>query len=269
MAGVSEVAFVEGKRYITAANKANRYAGDGGRIGTMPDNIDPRIETSFDSEFWNTYSSTHTLEFFGLSRNGIPLIVDIHGLGPLETPEGVDAGYELSRNRGRVPKEGRIDRKRFLDLLEGKYGEVGIVELREYMQRYTYPFIAPLNMTQLSGDPLARNRIGERVVEFAEKHAELAHQELMAKGAAGKRIVKGEIPIVRLQDPANNHYVQMNIDRESAMFHLLHIARLMDHITAESELYAIPREIGIPQTDIYCREGNGFTRLLAVKFNGV
>ena len=268
MAGKAKAAFIEGESYIEAVDKANRYVGTGGRIGTLPDNIDPRIETGIGSDFWNTYSNTHTVEFFGLSRKGVPLIVDIHGLGPLETPEGVDAGYELSRNGGRVPREGRIDWKKFLGLLDGKYGEVGITDFKEYLQRYGYPFIEPLDLTQLSGDPLARNRIGGRVAEFAEKHAELTHQELIKEGVDERRIVKGQTPIVKLENPSNNPYVQMGIDKGSAMFHLLSITRLADYRTHENEQYGVPRDIGIPQTYIYCKEGNDFTRLLAVKSNG-
>lgn len=125
------MAFCSVDSYLKTVGFAQKYAGENGRIATLPDIIDARLRTDIESAAWNQYMTTHSVEYFGYTKRGTPVIIVAHGIGPLSNPETIDQAYNSSlkpKRNGRTESEARIDKSQFLDLEAGKYGEVSIVD---------------------------------------------------------------------------------------------------------------------------------------------
>jgi len=102
------------ENYPQAASFALRFAGEGGRLATIPDVIDARIATPTEKGPWTQYIDTDSGEYFGHSKGGNPIIVVAHGVGPLSSPEGIVKAYKKAlRDRGRSGIGGRISQKDF------------------------------------------------------------------------------------------------------------------------------------------------------------
>ena len=94
------------------------------RIATLPDIIDARLASSFDSPAWHLpYITTATAIYVGHVKSGLPLLVIAHGIGPMAT---LDAAYEFSRTSADIAFERK---KMFAKLVRGEYGEVSILKL--------------------------------------------------------------------------------------------------------------------------------------------
>jgi hypothetical protein len=161
--------------------QATKFSGEGGRIATMPDIIAARIETKPGDMPWETYFTTSTAEYFGYSKGGNLILIVAHGVGPMSTIEGICKAYSWEyKDTNRNRRGGRITQQEFWDLEAGKFGEVGVVDMDAYCQRYEYPLIQVLRSSEAMTDPLVRARFGpeaERYVQVHTAHARAWHRQ--------------------------------------------------------------------------------------------
>ncbi len=169
------MAFYNSDGYKNAADLALRFAGDGGRLATMPDIVDARLTKKPESFEWGRYFTTNTAEYIGRSKQGVPLVAVIHGAGPLAQPESMTRIYAQSYtyNEGRPP---RITKRDFQRLIAGHFGPVEVMELREVTERYEYPFMEQLTFEQACDDPLVRARLGARAIEYLTYHRDFSRE---------------------------------------------------------------------------------------------
>lgn len=156
--------------------QARAFAGDRGRLATMPDMVSARFGSRPDQAGpWNTYYTTLTAEYFGRGRSGRMLIIVAHGIGPMSTLEGVKKAYSWEyKDKDRSRRGGRITQQEFWDLEDGKYGPVEIIDYEDYCQRYEYPFMEILRYSQAMTDPVLKARLGEAWQHYLVLIAEYA-----------------------------------------------------------------------------------------------
>lgn len=161
----------------SAWKQAMKFAGKGGRLTTMPDIVAARLETKRGDLPWEMYFTTLTAEYYGFSKTGKRILVIAHGVGPLSTLEGVQKAYSWEYlDKDRSHRGGRITAQEFLDLESGKFGEVSIVDLEEYVQRYQYPFMQTLRSSEALIDPVLKARFGPLTEEYVQAHTEVARR---------------------------------------------------------------------------------------------
>lgn len=154
--------------------QATKFAGEGGRLATMPDIVAARLETKPGDFPWDTYFTTHSAEYCGRSRTGKRILIVAHGLGPLSTLEGVQKAYSWEYTDRRNRHGGRITQQDFLDLEAGKFGEVAVVDLERYCRRYNFPFSQTLRSSEAMTDPVLKARFGQQTKQYVEAHTAFA-----------------------------------------------------------------------------------------------
>ncbi|MBU1755219.1 hypothetical protein KKH81_02990 [Patescibacteria group bacterium] len=164
-----------------AWKQAMKFAGKGGRLASMPDIVAARLETKPGALPWETYFTTLTAEYYGFSKSGKRILIVAHGVGPMATLEGAQKAYSWEyQDKERNHRGGRITAQEFLDLEAGKFGEVSIVDLEEYVGRYQYPFIQTLRSSEALVDPVLKARFGPQAEEYVQAHtaaARMWHRE--------------------------------------------------------------------------------------------
>lgn len=103
-----------------AHHLASLFLGGKGRIANALDVMEARIRYGFQHPIWKCYITTASTEWFGLDRDGEPIIAIIHNPGPL-FEEQILKNYVKHRNVRHHFNV--VDREHFLDVLDGKYGE--------------------------------------------------------------------------------------------------------------------------------------------------
>lgn len=154
---------------------AVRFAGNDGRLATMPDIVEARLNTKPGELPWETYFTTLSAEYYGLSRQGNRILIIAHGVGPLSTLDGIHKAYkweykDVSRDR----RGGRISTDEFANLEAGKFGPVEIIDLEAYCRRYKYPFMKILQLSDAIIDPVVKARLGTLSDQYLRAHAEHA-----------------------------------------------------------------------------------------------
>lgn len=207
------MAFYHGDGLIPSYNYAKAFAGEGGRVATLPDIWDVRLARLKDrlemepgmmrpGAPWDTYYTTTSAEYMGRSRGGNLIIIVAHGIGPMRDLDWMVKAYRHEfRDESRDIRGGRIDREEFLRLESGDYGEVGIVDLRSYLSRYRFPFISHISYEQALTDPLLHARMGARWSEYVSAQKAVSDQwhEANKEGEA-KRLARWRVTNPR---PAN------------------------------------------------------------------
>ncbi len=165
-----------------AWKQAMKFAGNGGRLATMPDIVAARVATKPGDLPWETYFTTLTAEYYGISKSGKRILVVAHGIGPMSTLEGIQKAYSWQyQDKDRNRRGGRITQQEFWDLETGKFGEVSIIDLESYcMLWYKYPFLQSLRSSEALIDPVLKARFGPQTEEYVKAHTEAArmwHQE--------------------------------------------------------------------------------------------
>lgn len=123
---IAAMAFYHPDGLIPSWKQALRFAGEGGRVATLPDIIGSRTVDPAEAPSWRSYFTTASAEYYGLSRRGNPVLAVIHGAGPLSTPEGCLEGYAKDGSGRR--RSGRIRKELFWKLLDGRFGDVFTVD---------------------------------------------------------------------------------------------------------------------------------------------
>jgi hypothetical protein len=171
------MAFYHEDGLVAAWKFASKYAGQGGRIATLPDIIDARLATNTEAPPWSRYFTTASAEYFGRARDGSWVVIVAHGVGPMATLDGVLAAYKHEfKDKSRHNRGGRITQQQFWDLLEGKFGEVAIVPLNDLLLLDNYPFNRRHQASEIMHDPLLMARLGPRAIEFVDRYREIARE---------------------------------------------------------------------------------------------
>lgn len=172
---VQAMAFYHQDGLPAAWKQAMKFTGKGGRLATMSDIVAARLETKPGDLPWGTYFATLTAEYCGVSKTGRRILIVAHGIGPMSTLEGVQKAYSWEyQDKSRQRRGGRITQREFWDLEAGVFGEVSIIDLKEYLRRYEYPFIQNLRSSEAMTDPVLRARLGPQAEDYIKAHAEAA-----------------------------------------------------------------------------------------------
>lgn len=171
------MAFYHPNGLVAAHQQAMKFAGKDGRLATLPDIIAARLATKPGTVAWEQHFTTMSAEYFGLSRGGNRILIVAHGVGPMATLDGILGAYSYHfKDKTRDHRGGRISQQQFLDLENGKYGEVAIVDFEAIVQRYEYPFLGTITGVQALLEPLIEARFGPRWKEYIIYHARLARE---------------------------------------------------------------------------------------------
>ena len=240
--------------------QAAKFAGKGGHMATMPHIIAARLETKPDDVPWSMYFTTATAEYFGRSKQGNPILIVAHGVGPMATLGGVCKAYSWEyRDKDRRRNGGRITEQEFWDLEAGKFGEVSIVDIAAYCARYEYPFIQVLRSSEALTDPVIRARFGpeaERDVLAHTEHARAWHREHGAENP--------DPFIIRLDGAANCSYGNLKHG-----FRKIEEGYALGHLVSTGSLVNLHHEGGESLTnDTSCHEWWNGVRLVAIQEGG-
>ncbi|MBI4118283.1 MAG: hypothetical protein HY455_01990 [Parcubacteria group bacterium] len=160
-----------------AWQQATKFAGPNGRLATMPDIIAARINSKPGDPAWETYFTTLTAEYLGISKDGSRILIVAHGIGPMSTLAGIQKAYSWEyKDKGRNRRGGRITQQEFLKLEAGNYGPVCIIDFDAYCKRYEYPFGGTLRASQALLDPVLKARHGPRHAEYIRIHVAAARE---------------------------------------------------------------------------------------------
>lgn len=257
------MAFYHQDGFVPAWKQASRFAGEDGRIATMPDVVNARIRTEpknplslIDSKSpspWDTYFTTTTAEYMGRSRGGVKILIVAHGIGPMATLDGICKAYSYEyKDKKRNRHGGRISQKEFRDLENGKYGEVTIVDLDALLKRYEYPFLSILAVEQALSEPLLLARLGPRAVEYIRRHEDIArrwHKEQ-------SEIDSSNPFIIRMGGAANCSYKYYQLEDGLAFAHLISAGGLT-HVCHDGKESLV--------ADIDCNEWWNGVRLVGIR----
>ncbi|MBI4120826.1 MAG: hypothetical protein HY457_01025 [Parcubacteria group bacterium] len=160
-----------------AWQQAKEFAGKGGRLATLPDVVAARLATKPGGTPWETYFTTLTAEYLGITKGGTRILIIAHGIGPMCTLAGIQKAYSWEyKDKGRNRRGGRITQHEFRKLEAGDYGEVTIVDFETYCQRYEYPFGGMLRASQALSDPVLKARHGPMHEAYVLTHAAFARE---------------------------------------------------------------------------------------------
>ena len=266
--------------FVPAWKQATRFAKKSGRLGVLPDIVDARLTTGLGDVPWETYFTTLTAEYMGISKGGTRILIVAHGIGPMSTLDGIlnAYGHEF-KDKSRSRRGGRITSQEFLDLESGKFGEVEIIPIDLIMNRYKYPFLEILTTDQALWDPLLRARLGPRAEDYIEHHASLAREWHMQQTGVDpenrfslpdwerhldrRRALHAQMwqetsdPfIIKMGDAVNCSYEHVKLEDGMAFGHLLSIGALM-HMCHEGKESLV--------CDVDCHEWWNGVRLLGIR----
>lgn len=174
---IKAMGFFHTEGLVPAWKQASKFAGPEGRIGTMPDVVDARLNSTRSDFPWQTYFTTTSAEYFGYSKGGVRILIVAHGIGPMSTLEGIQKAYSYEyKDKERNRRGGRIPQSDFRKLEDGFYGEVSVVDFDPILTRYDYPFHAYLTASQALDEPLVAARLGPRAAAYVNHHAAMARK---------------------------------------------------------------------------------------------
>jgi hypothetical protein len=166
---------------ISAWNLAIKFAGKNGKIATMEDIVNARLNNDLNSTEWNSYYTTLSAEYVGIGSDGRLKLIVAHGIGPMSELEGIIKAYSYSYNDpSRKTNGGLITSIEFLKLENGFYGKVEIVDLDDYLYRFDqktdFAFLGILKENTEYNDPVLRARLGNNYLRYIRKCRELSNQ---------------------------------------------------------------------------------------------
>lgn len=151
------------------------------RVATFPDLVKMRINNAEQSFVWNRWITPLTTIYLGKYQDK-RIIVVAHHLGPLSTKErllewSVSGIKDEGSTREKYGYEGlpKVTQQEFNDLVEGKYGEVTVVDFEPYRQK----FLEHLKGHHILADkalinPVLRALFGLETENYIAKHLEIS-----------------------------------------------------------------------------------------------
>ena len=264
------MAFYNPQGFVPAFKQAKAFAGKGGRVATLPDIIEARLASKPGDVPWESYFTSMSAEYVGLSKAGHPIAIVAHGIGPMATLDGVLATYEHEfRDKNRDRRGGRITQAEFLKLESGEYGEVDVISLESTWGWREYQFSGhAITSKEITEEPLWQARLGNRWLEYARYHA--AHASEWER----KNSLDYPRPCILAMDGANNcsynnremfdHW--MKETPGTAIAHLLSIGQLMrSHHQYYKYDYRMMENRTSLASDVSAHEWWNGTRLLGIQ----
>jgi hypothetical protein len=264
------MAFYNPKGLVPAFKHAKAFAGKDGRVATLPDIIEARLATEPGDFSWETYFTTLSAEYIGLSKAGNPIAIVAHGIGPMSTLDGVLAAYSYQFNdKERNNYGGRISQEDFLKLESGTYGDVAVIDLVATWNRRPYQFSGHAVTTkEITEEPLWQARLGKKWREYVEHHSACARKWDEEYHRSYER------PCILGMDAAANcgYSTRELFDRQiekapgKAVAHLLSIGRLV-HSTHQYYEYDYERREYRDSlvSDVDCHGWSDGTRMLGIQ----
>ena len=218
------MAFYHKDGLVPAWKQATRFAGEGGRIATLPDIINARLSTSPGSAPWERYFTATSAEYLGTSLGGNRILIIAHGVGPMSTLDGILKAYSWEfKDKDRNRRGGRISREEFLKLESGSFGPVEIVDFNKVMNWHKYSFYHFMTRKEAATlNPLVRARLGISYEAYLERHHNFAREFSLKQY---NEMVEEPI-IITMGDASNCPYGVMKVIDGQAIAHLLSISGL-------------------------------------------
>lgn len=277
---ISAMAFYHSDGLVPAWHQAMRFAGEGGRITTLPDIIEARLKTEPGSTPWERYFTTTTAEYMGRTRKGVRILIVAHGVGPMATLDGIVKAYSHEfKDKTRSNRGGKISYEEWYKLESGYYGDVSVVDMDQLIKRYEYPFIEILTSLDAYSEPLLEARFGLNAAYYIDRHRKIAiewHREQAGIDPPNRYNLQGhgqylnrrriqhtsdgtalsDPYILKMGDAANCSYLYSTLEAGSAFAHLISIGGLMhcNHQDGESLV-----------CDVDCHEWGNGTRFVGLK----
>jgi hypothetical protein len=123
-----------GEKNIAATlASARKYAGENGRVATLPDLISAKVAGVKRMDLWFT---TTTAIYYGLSKKGNSVIIVAHDIGPLTDLRVLKEAYTThALTSPNHTTYGTISAGKFESLESGDYGKVEIIDATPYLER--------------------------------------------------------------------------------------------------------------------------------------
>lgn len=178
VAEFNAMAFFNPEGLVPAYKHAQAFAGEEGRLATMCDIVEARIGAKPGEFLWESYFTTLSAEYVGLSKDGNPIAIVAHGFGPMETLDGILAAYSHEfKDKERNNRGGRISADEFRKLEDGTYGEVSVIDLTAVWNRREYAFGShPVTTVEITEEPLWQARLGPKWQEYVHYHEQFARE---------------------------------------------------------------------------------------------
>lgn len=139
--------FPSSKGLVSSWAMAQTFSSDegqnSGQLASAVDIIDLRLELPSTSPIWHHWWTTTSSEFYGLSPAGRPVVAVLHGTGPLASlrgPEGAMEAYSWEyKDKAGDRRGGRVSRKTFHEILDGRHGSVLVSDFTEETASLSFP----------------------------------------------------------------------------------------------------------------------------------
>lgn len=171
------MAFFHEDGLVPAWNFALRYAGNHGHVATLPEIIEARLATQPDAAPWSSYFTTRSAEYYGIGADGREKLIVAHGVGPMSTLSGIMNAYSWEyQDKSRRNNGGRIFADDFLSLEAGVYGKVAVIDVRDYLERWSDAFHGIRSALDAHNDPLLLARLGTLAPDYLDRHYTIADE---------------------------------------------------------------------------------------------
>ena len=220
------VSFFNYNGLVPAWGLAKEFADEEGRIATLPEIVEIRLNSKIEDFAWKNRFTTSSAEYFGIGKDGQKKIIVAHGIGPMSDLDGILKAYSYEfKDKTRNNHGGRITQEEFLSLESGQYGPVKIVDYRKLLEESTssgieYPLAERLSYEQCLACKLLIARLGPNAEEYINFHSQIIKKFSTAK--PGKNYPK----IILMTDNHQCSYCHHRLEEGLAMANLLSVGQL-------------------------------------------
>lgn len=253
MSEVKVVSFYDSNGLVPAWNLAEKFAGQNGRVATLPDIIEIRLNSKSEDLVWNNWFTTNTAEYFGIGKDGKKKIIVAHGIGPMSNLKGILKAYSYEfKDKTRKNRGGRISQKEFLKLESGQYGSVSVLDFDQVMFDFAifgiqYPFIESLDHEQCYWNGLLRARLGHKAEDYINLHSEITRENNNDENPK----------LIELGNANNCGYLYQPLEEGLAIAHLISIGQLIN-VTQSGGSSSL-------RTDISCHEWSNSNKFIGIR----
>ena len=180
-----------GENFAESYGFAQRFAGEGGHVATLPEIITARAMYPVDALIWSRPYTTASCEYFGTTRGGNDIVIIAHGNGPVSSLSAIEAAYEpldFAEEARHQNDAGHISVTEFRRLENGDYGDVHIIDFDRVRRAYPadhFDFLAPY---EADDDPLLLARMGPDWRQALQKLDEASQREGLVRRTLGMRV---------------------------------------------------------------------------------